>query len=81
MNLGHAFKCMLTMCFPACSNEIGGEGAVPHPCIGSSRRVVVPRRELQHEKLLEAVQNMNPDVVICDEISDRKVGALERLCM
>jgi hypothetical protein len=62
----------------ACSNEIAGDGAVPHPCVGSSRRVMVSRRELQHEKLLEAVQNMTPDVVICDEISDLKVGALER---
>ena len=61
--------------FSACSNEIGGDGTVPHTCLGSSRRVMVPRRELQHEKLLEAVQNMNPDVVVCDEISDCKVSA------
>jgi hypothetical protein len=59
---------------PARSNEIAGDGAVPHPCIGSSRRVMVPRRELQHEVLLGAVQNLSPDVVICDEISDHKVS-------
>jgi stage III sporulation protein SpoIIIAA len=60
---------------PACSNDIAGDRAVPHPCIGSSRRVMVPRRELQHELLLGAVQNLSPDVVICDEISDHKVCA------
>ena len=57
-----------------CSNEIAGDGAVAHPCIGDrSRRVMVPQRELQHQKLLEAVQNLNPDVVICDEISNYQV--------
>jgi hypothetical protein len=34
---------------------------------------MVPQRELQHQKLLEAVQNLNPDVVICDEVSNSQV--------
>jgi stage III sporulation protein SpoIIIAA len=59
----------------ACSNEIAGDGRVPHRCIGSSRRVMVQQREQQHEVLLEAVQNLNPDVVICDEIGTLKVGS------
>jgi stage III sporulation protein SpoIIIAA len=62
----------------ACSNEIAGDGRVPHWCIGSSRRVMVQQREQQHEVLLEAVQNLNPDVVICDEIGNLKVLAARR---
>ena len=57
-----------------CSNEIAGDSEVLHPCVGSSRRLVVPDRDLQHQVLLEAVQNLTPDVVICDELRDGKVG-------
>jgi len=52
------------------SNEIAGEGSIPHACIGKARRMMVPRRDQQHEVMKEAVQNHNPDVVIIDEIAD-----------
>ncbi|KAL4531564.1 hypothetical protein Ndes2526B_g04327 [Nannochloris sp. 'desiccata'] len=52
------------------SNEIAGEGSIPHACIGKARRMMVPHRDRQHEVMKEAVQNHNPDVVIIDEIAD-----------
>eukprot|EP00898_Chlorokybus_atmophyticus_P008824 jgi/Chlat1/8943/Chrsp94S00693 len=54
------------------SNEIAGGGDVPHPCVGRARRMHVQERTRQHEVLVEAVQNHNPQVVIVDEISDVK---------
>ena len=44
------------------SNEIGGDGKVPHKCIGRARRMPVPHKSRQHEVLQEAVQNHNPEV-------------------
>ena len=44
------------------SNEIGGDGAVPHACLGKARRMSPADREKQHEVLLEAVQNHTPEV-------------------
>eukprot|EP00898_Chlorokybus_atmophyticus_P009155 jgi/Chlat1/9240/Chrsp99S09292 len=50
------------------TNEIAGEE--PHPCIGRARRMPVIDRKLQHDVLLEAVQNHNPQVILVDEISN-----------
>eukprot|EP00798_Chlamydomonas_sp_ICE-L_P003319 gene3319-13348_t len=50
------------------SNEIGGEGETPHPCIGGARRFTVPLREQQHDPMIEAVQNHSPQVLVVDEI-------------
>ena len=50
------------------SNEIGGDGDVPHPAVGKARRMQVPRPNLQHEVMIEAVENHNPEVIIIDEI-------------
>lgn len=44
------------------SNEIGGDGAVPHACLGKARRMSPSDRAKQHEVLLEAVQNHSPEV-------------------
>ena len=44
------------------SNEIGGDGAVPHSCLGKARRMLVHDQSRQHEVLLQAVQNHNPQV-------------------
>jgi hypothetical protein len=49
-------------------NEIGGDGNVPHPAIGTARRIQVPDRADQYRLLLEAVQNHTPEVVVIDEI-------------
>lgn len=50
------------------SNEIGGDGDVPHPAVGKARRMQVSRPELQHEVMIEAVENHNPEVIVIDEI-------------
>lgn len=46
------------------SNEIGGDGDVPHPCLGSARRMSPVHRSKQHEVILEAVQNHTPEVTL-----------------
>lgn len=50
------------------SNEIGGDGDVPHPAVGRARRMQVSRPEQQHEVMIEAVENHNPEVIVIDEI-------------
>lgn len=50
------------------SNEIGGDGDVPHPAVGLARRMQVPKPNLQHEVMIEAVENHNPQVIVIDEI-------------
>ncbi len=50
------------------SNEIAGDGDIPHPAIGRARRMQVPRPDLQHEVMIEAVENHMPEVIIIDEI-------------
>ncbi len=50
------------------SNEIGGDGDIPHPAVGRARRMQVPRPSHQHETMIEAVENHNPEVIIIDEI-------------
>jgi stage III sporulation protein SpoIIIAA len=50
------------------SNEIAGDGDVPHPAIGRARRMQVSRPELQHQVMIEAVENHMPEVIIIDEI-------------
>ena len=50
------------------SNEIGGDGDIPHPAVGRSRRMQVATPMLQHEVMIEAVENHMPQVIIIDEI-------------
>lgn len=50
------------------SNEIGGDGDIPHPAIDRARRMQVPTPALQHEIMIEAVENHMPEVIIIDEI-------------
>jgi stage III sporulation protein SpoIIIAA len=50
------------------SNEIAGDGDIPHPGIGRARRMQVPTPALQHEVMIEAVENHNPEVIVIDEI-------------
>ena len=54
------------------SNEIAGEGDIPHKAVGKSRRLQVPPSKDQHIVMIEAVENHNPHVVIIDEISTRE---------
>jgi len=50
------------------SNEIGGDGDVPHPAVGRARRMQVAKPLLQHEVMIEAVENHNPETIVIDEI-------------
>ena len=50
------------------SNEIGGDGDIPHPGIGRARRMQVPSPTQQHAVMIEAVENHMPEVIVIDEI-------------
>jgi stage III sporulation protein SpoIIIAA len=50
------------------SNEIAGDGDIPHPAIGRARRMQVPRPAAQHAVMIEAVENHMPEVIVIDEI-------------
>jgi hypothetical protein len=50
------------------SNEIGGDGDIAHPAVGRARRMQVATPSLQHEVMIEAVENHNPQVIVIDEI-------------
>ena len=60
------------------SNEIAGDGDIPHPAIGRSRRMQVPVPALQHEVMIEAVENHMPEVIIIDEIGREQEAAAAR---
>ncbi|MFN2217321.1 MAG: AAA family ATPase, partial [Anaerolineae bacterium] len=60
------------------SNEIGGDGDIPHPAIGRARRMQVAQPELQHEVMIEAVENHMPEVIIIDEIGRELEAAAAR---
>ena len=60
------------------SNEIAGDGDIPHPGIGSARRMQVPTPSLQHQVMIEAVENHMPEVVIIDEIGTEEEAAAAR---
>ncbi|NLX42330.1 MAG: AAA family ATPase [Chloroflexi bacterium] len=50
------------------SNEIGGDGDIPHPAVGRARRMQVITPSLQHAVMIEAVENHMPEVIVIDEI-------------
>ncbi len=50
------------------SNEIAGDGDIPHPAIGHARRMQVATPNLQHAVMIEAVENHMPEVIVIDEI-------------
>jgi stage III sporulation protein SpoIIIAA len=60
------------------SNEIGGDGDVPHPAVGRARRMQVAQPSLQHEVMIEAVENHNPEVIVIDEIGRELEAAAAR---
>jgi stage III sporulation protein SpoIIIAA len=60
------------------SNEIGGDGDVPHPAVGKARRMQVREPMLQHEVMIEAVENHNPEVIVIDEIGREAEAAAAR---
>src|SRR5215472_2332085 len=60
------------------SNEIAGDGDVPHAGIGRARRMQVPEPELQHAVMIEAVENHMPEVIVIDEIGTELEAAAAR---
>ncbi len=60
------------------SNEIGGDGDIPHPGIGRSRRMQVSSPDHQHAVMIEAVENHMPEVIIVDEIGTEAEAAAAR---
>ncbi len=60
------------------SNEIGGDGDVPHPGIGTARRIQVPSPDRQHAVMIEAVENHMPEVVVIDEIGTEREALAAR---
>ena len=60
------------------SNEIGGDGDVPHPAVGRARRMQVATPTLQHEVMIEAVENHNPEIIVIDEIGRELEAAAAR---
>jgi len=60
------------------SNEIGGDGDIPHPAIGRARRMQVAAPELQHEVMIEAVENHMPQIIVIDEIGREQEAAAAR---
>lgn len=60
------------------SNEIAGDGDIPHPAIGRSRRMQVRETTLQHEVMIEAVENHMPQVIIIDEIGREEEAVAAR---
>jgi stage III sporulation protein SpoIIIAA len=60
------------------SNEIGGDGDIPHPAIGRARRMQVATPNRQHEVMIEAVENHNPQVIVIDEIGRQQEAEAAR---
>jgi stage III sporulation protein SpoIIIAA len=60
------------------SNEIAGDGDIPHPSIGRARRMQVPTPALQHSVMIEAVENHMPEVIVIDEIGTELEAAAAR---
>jgi stage III sporulation protein SpoIIIAA len=60
------------------SNEIAGDGDIPHPSIGRARRMQVPTPALQHAVMIEAVENHMPEVIVIDEIGTELEAAAAR---
>lgn len=60
------------------SNEIAGDGDVPHPAIGRARRMQVSHPNKQHAVMIEAVENHTPEVIIIDEIGTEEEAAAAR---
>jgi hypothetical protein len=60
------------------SNEIAGDGDIPHPGIGRARRMQVKTPTLQHAVMIEAVENHMPEVIVIDEIGTELEAAAAR---
>ncbi len=60
------------------SNEIAGDGDIPHPAVGHARRMQVRQPEFQKDIMIEAVENHTPEVIIVDEIGTEEEAQAAR---
>lgn len=60
------------------SNEIAGDGDIPHPAIGGARRMQVAHPAQQHAVMIEAVENHMPEVIVIDEIGTAEEATAAR---
>ncbi len=60
------------------SNEIAGDGDIPHPAIGLARRMQVSSPDRQHDVMIEAVENHMPQIIVVDEIGTEAESAAAR---
>ncbi|MFK7804236.1 MAG: AAA family ATPase [Anaerolineae bacterium] len=60
------------------SNEIGGDGDIPHEAVGRARRMQVATPAMQHKTMIEAVENHNPEVIVIDEIGREEEATAAR---
>jgi stage III sporulation protein SpoIIIAA len=70
----------LNVCVVDTSNEIAGDGDIPHPCVGHARRLMVPTLDRQSAVMIEAVQNHTPSVMVIDEIGRRTEVEAAQTC-
>jgi stage III sporulation protein SpoIIIAA len=68
------------VCIVDTSNEIAGDGHVPHPCVGFARRMMVKSLDKQAAVMIECVQNHTPDVMVVDEIGRAAEVEAARTC-
>lgn len=71
-------KCNKRVIVVDTSNEIAGDGDIPHPGIGYARRMQVPSPNLQHATMIEAVENHTPECIIVDEIGSEAEAMASR---
>ena len=67
-------------CIVDTSNEIAGDGDVPHDCVGMARRMMVPSLNEQAQVMIECVQNHTPTVMVIDEIGRPAEVEAARTC-
>lgn len=70
----------LNVCIVDTSNEIAGDGDIPHPCVGHARRLMVPKLDMQSAVMIEAVQNHTPSIMVIDEIGRRTEVEAAQTC-
>jgi stage III sporulation protein SpoIIIAA len=68
------------VCIVDTSNEIAGDGDIPHPCVGHARRMMVPSLDQQSAVMIECVQNHTPTVMVIDEIGRTTEVDAARTC-
>src|SRR4030081_4099378 len=60
------------------SNEIGGDGDIPHPAVGRARRMQVPTPSRQHAVMIEAVENHTPEAIVIVHLGTELEAAAAR---